>query len=369
MIRKEKLFYIVYLRAIAIILIVAGHTILWGKDAVLRSNLYLFTGGTFLFVFIAGYLFEYLSCKFNYKDYLFKKFTNVIMPYFVTLLPAAVLYAIKNPINGPFMYMPPAQTFFSTLIVGSAVNPPLWFIPMISVFFLLAPVFLFIRTKKFLWYSILILSVTYTIFAKRVPFLPPPVYETTCIAEIFKYYIILLAQNCLLFLSFYLGGMAVCEFTESRPDFFRRYLKPVLAVSAVFFIISGILYVYFTDISILKIHFSKIFMIIMLLSFFMLNEQKIKAKPELNGALNFLADYSFGIFFIHHYFINLFNGHHIYMLWQEPLISLGANTFHCFLCSIGMFAASLFGSIILLWIIKQVLKICGIKNTRKFIGV
>ena len=43
-------------------------------------------GGTALFIFISGFLFQHLSKKFEYKNYLSKKWTNVILPYlFITV--------------------------------------------------------------------------------------------------------------------------------------------------------------------------------------------------------------------------------------------------------------------------------------------
>ena len=71
--RKPNLDYIDYFRAIAILFIVAGHTLCWGHGEVERFNSLLLRGGTYFFVFIAGFLFQYLSYKFEIKTFSKKK--------------------------------------------------------------------------------------------------------------------------------------------------------------------------------------------------------------------------------------------------------------------------------------------------------
>ena len=68
MFQKEKLIFIDYFRAIAIMFIVLGHTLNCGQGDVWRTNKFFFGGGTYAFIFIAGLLFQYLSYKFEYKD-------------------------------------------------------------------------------------------------------------------------------------------------------------------------------------------------------------------------------------------------------------------------------------------------------------
>lgn len=58
--KRMILEYINYFRAFAILSIVAAHTLIWGRGVILQTNIYLFSGGTFLFVFISGFLFQYL---------------------------------------------------------------------------------------------------------------------------------------------------------------------------------------------------------------------------------------------------------------------------------------------------------------------
>ena len=92
---KKFLHYIHYFRGIAILFIVGLHACIslkWG-EAILQRKLawVLFNNGTILFVFISGYLFYHLSKdKFDYFEYLKKKFLYVIFPYLIVSVPALI---------------------------------------------------------------------------------------------------------------------------------------------------------------------------------------------------------------------------------------------------------------------------------------
>src|SRR5882762_3443553 len=85
--QKQFLNYIHYFRGIAIIFVVGGHTYLtlsWNKGT--SSQIFfdcLWQNGSVLFVFIAGFLFQHLSGKFEYKKYLKNKALNVVLPYLI----------------------------------------------------------------------------------------------------------------------------------------------------------------------------------------------------------------------------------------------------------------------------------------------
>lgn len=140
-------------RALAIICIVAGHGLCfqpdWGAQENARSALLdLFGNGTVLFVFIAGYLFHHLSGKFVYSHYLRSKFRNVVLPYLLISIPAIAL-AIRN---GSIAHYRPEwvdapwwqQAAWYYLKGGAHLNYSLWFIPMITIFFVLAPLFMWV---------------------------------------------------------------------------------------------------------------------------------------------------------------------------------------------------------------------------------
>ena len=88
--KKTKILnYINVFRGLAILLIIMGHTMQFGENNSLAHiiNCEMICGGTALFIFISGFLFEHLSYKFEYKNYLSKKWTNVVMPYLITAIP------------------------------------------------------------------------------------------------------------------------------------------------------------------------------------------------------------------------------------------------------------------------------------------
>ena len=136
-------------RAVAILFIVAGHCIYlfeWQgaerEEQVLKS---VFQNGTVLFVFVAGFLFQHLSGRFDYRKYLRSKLRNVISPYVVVSLPMILVQWLGgrgsfDPANGIELPGLAAHVAFN-LLTGFHILP-FWFIPMISVFYLLAPVLL-----------------------------------------------------------------------------------------------------------------------------------------------------------------------------------------------------------------------------------
>ena len=78
-VKKTKILnYINVFRGLAILLIVAGHTMQFGSIGSLthKISMEVFTGGTALFIFISGFLFQHLSYKYEFKNYMKKKWTN-----------------------------------------------------------------------------------------------------------------------------------------------------------------------------------------------------------------------------------------------------------------------------------------------------
>ena len=65
--KKEILNYINVFRGLAILLILAGHTLQIGaKGSIINNVSYeVWAGGTALFIFISGFLFQHLSYKFE----------------------------------------------------------------------------------------------------------------------------------------------------------------------------------------------------------------------------------------------------------------------------------------------------------------
>ncbi len=180
--------YVHNFRAVAIVVIVAGHAIVaLGRTENPRTAdflLDLLDNGTVLFVFIAGFLFEHLSRRFDYGDYLRKKLLNVIIPYLLVSIPA-VLYTVA--FTRPDLAHPEElggtsaayQAALMLLTGGFTFNYAVWFVPMITLYYLAAPLFLqFVRRPRL--YLLAVVLVPLAMLAHR-----PPEVNTPAIALYF----------------------------------------------------------------------------------------------------------------------------------------------------------------------------------------
>lgn len=174
--------YVHGFRAVAIVVIVAGHavfTLTWPATSPTRDILLdLLDGGTVLFVFVAGFLFHHLAGRFVYRDYLTKKLQYVILPYVLVSIPAIVVTLRFTDLPGRFPELagtPEAyQALWLLLKGGATFNYPLWFVPMIALFYLAAPLFmLFVRHPRL--YLVLLVLVPYSLLAHRTDELDTPV--------------------------------------------------------------------------------------------------------------------------------------------------------------------------------------------------
>ena len=224
--KKTKILnYINVFRGLAILLIIMGHTMQFGKpsDIINCINCEMICGGTALFIFISGFLFQHLSYKFEYKNYMKKKWTNVIMPYLITSIPGLFfcLYcpiAYKNSFNGLSAYIQiPLH-----LTIGRVHNIPTWFIPMIVIFFIFSFLFLKLEKKKVL-YKLLPLLFLITVFFPR----GIAEYESTLGLDYSAKYLVYVKYilcNFLHFLSLYVFGMYCSSKKEIIDKFYDKRL-------------------------------------------------------------------------------------------------------------------------------------------------
>lgn len=372
-VKRKNLDYIDYFRAIAIIFIVTGHTLVWGRSTMLEFNTLLFAGGTYFFVFIAGFLFQYLSYKFEIRTYFKKKFLNVICPYFVTLLPVAFMYAYQNLDNWVLKQASFGMRMFAVTIGGYIINGPVWFIGMIAIMFLFSPLFLASWRNKNIHITLLLSSLILCFIIPRYHSVDMFVGFNPDTSSLWKLLFCNLLYYFKMFLHFafiYLFGMEVCVLIEKYHDKIKRNLKSIFQISLFLYIFHFIaqLFVFDTRNNIQTI--SKIIEIVLILSGLMLIEDKIKNNEVLDKSLKFVAKYSFGIFFIHYYIVNYLYYHTLYTKRNsQSFLFIGKNTLACCISSIELFLVTLFGSILFLFVIKFILNKIGIKNTRVFIGV
>jgi hypothetical protein len=285
-------------RAIAILFIVAGHVIWafsWHRHPHVRDFLAdFFENGTVLFVFVSGFLFQHLSARFDYRDFLSKKFRNVVLPYLIISTPAVLYTLLRDHPSITYPQLDHTSELYQAMWLyakgGAHINYPLWFIPMISIYFLLAPAFMVIvRQPKLYW--LLVLLIPSSLLAHRPPF---PNLD--------------LAHLCVYYLSAYIMGMCCSQF--------RSQLEPFLYKSAyalaIFYLLALIAHFHWSRFhgnyevshifSLEKGLVDWIFALKLVLCFVLWGVM-LRLDKRVAPHLRFLADASFAIFFVHMYFI------------------------------------------------------------------
>lgn len=288
--------YIHSFRAVAILFIVAGHCVYlfeWesirGQERLMKS---LMQNGTVLFVFVAGFLFQHLSHKFTYGRYLKSKLLNVILPYVIVSIPMITVQALtqRGAFDPTFEHHWPtvAQNVLWSLLTGYHILP-FWFIPMIAVFYLLAPLLLWIDRDGRFYYALPVL-LTVTVF----------VHRPSDFTHIW--------HSCAYFLPVYLYGMWFSKHREAVMDWHDRWLAWLIAAVVA---VVGLEVVYLerggaigsaalfsTENGTLGTNaVQKLLLCGVLLALLR------RYGAFFDGKLKYLAEISFGIYFLHMYFI------------------------------------------------------------------
>ena len=153
-ISKTFLNYIHNFRGIAIIYIVAGHSFsvfTWQDTSItIRIVKMVISNGTVFFVFIAGFLFQHLLKSYTPKKYFFSKLTGVLVPYLLISIPAIVVFVFfqdRKTVWAGFYDDPQWLQILHFYLTGAHLAP-LWFIPMISLFYLAAPALVILDKYK-----------------------------------------------------------------------------------------------------------------------------------------------------------------------------------------------------------------------------
>lgn len=280
MAKSNYLNYIHNFRGIAIIFVVAGHILYGWEDKeetgykIINS---VFQNGTVLFIFIAGYLFQHLSARFEFKSYFRKKIENVILPYLIVSFPIIVVRIFTVPdyileIRPDFAEWSVAGKALYLLGTGAHLLP-LWFVPMIFMFYLIAPLLIYGDRSSF-FYKLLPLFVVVSLLVPRA--------ELENIPRMFIH-----------FFSVYVFGMFCSHYKNEVLEFSKKYWMPFTLLTVLFMIVSLFDMMFYDQIMYLQK---------MLLCWFFIywlwRLDHIVPKP-----VPFLADISFGIFFLHFYFV------------------------------------------------------------------
>jgi len=273
--------YIHYFRALAIFFIIAGHSIdafVWaGNESVERILRIYMSNGSVLFVFIAGYLFQHLSVKYEVGKYYIFKLKNVLAPYLLISIPAIFVFThiLERDIVWSGFYDNPIWVQIGLFYLTGKHLAPLWFIPMIAIFYIIAPL-LMKADRGTLIYFLLPVFISISCFFGRgeLPY-----------------------ENFIHFFSVYLLGMACSKYKYKLNPFISKYI--FLCISFAIVILFGALELFFMEGTMTYINYlQKITMSIFFLGLF----YKFNSALE-SGLVSVVANTSFGVFFIHSYFL------------------------------------------------------------------
>lgn len=362
--KRELLNYINVFRGLAILLIVAGHTMQFGNQGTYLNNIVfeVVSGGTALFIFISGFLFQHLSDKFEYKTYLKKKWTNVILPYIITAVPGIILcFTVPIVYGNPFEGLNPLAQIGIFLTTGRVHNIPTWYIPMICIFFLLADLFLILEKKKIL-YKLLPTLFLITFFIPRMSIEPENLVGLSYFDKYIEY-IKYVLNGFVHFISMYILGM---YFSKYKDKIDKCYSNRATLISLM--VLTSIIDIYlYHNYNIGNGTVSKILLTLIVLGYLKHYDNDIKSQPFLNKTLDFIAKYSFSVFFIHWYVFFLFNQ----TFGTEKVIPV--NNVPDFIIAMLIvtirFIAVTGVSLGIMYGLKSFLTKLNIKNTRAIIGV
>jgi surface polysaccharide O-acyltransferase-like enzyme len=270
-------------RAIAIVLIVFQHVVPaldWSKNEALgRIILGLSDESSILFVFIAGYLFQHLLVKYSFNAYFLQKLKNVLAPYLIWSVPAIVVFVVFAQREGVWTWfydMPVWQQVGLFLLSGKHVSP-YWFIPMIFLFYLVAPIFRYIDQRRQYLYLLIIPLCLLSVYIGRDGPTGP-------------------AQKAVYMLPIYMMGMWVSHYRVQFNRWMRYAWLPILLLAAWAYV--GYV-LWWTEppayAFIVKSSFA-------LLLVFVLDQLQLR----IHSVVSYIADASFGIYFVHSYLITGF---------------------------------------------------------------
>ena len=137
--RNNRVKYIDILRAIAIILVIAGHIPYADFSADFHKWVYAFHIP--LFFFVSGISLSFINySKTNFKELLSKRFHRIYLPYLVW----GILLAIPN----FSLWTIPKILYGTHKSLASVTNSSLWFLPVLFISLLIVDTIIILLTKK-----------------------------------------------------------------------------------------------------------------------------------------------------------------------------------------------------------------------------
>jgi len=285
--------HIHYFRAVAILFVVISHVFLppWihtgFRHPVFSLGFLFFTNATVLFVLISGFLFQYINDNpgFRYGALMRKKFLFIYVPMLVMSLPALLLGLFATPGVSLKKVMGAALALPAGLLVG-----PYWYIPFIMLVFAASPLIRkFIRLRGASVITVVTIAVCFFLFPRTfslwpsvVPYFVPLFVLGATMSYHYEHIQGRIARAVWLWGLFALAYMAASIVVPYAPP---RYVAKHLNVS----ILAGVQSVC-----------SGFFKVFLALFFWGL---LIKCEHWKSRFLDLFATYSFGIYFVHSYFL------------------------------------------------------------------
>ncbi len=150
--------YLNNFRGIAILLIIFAHAMSalpQPHSPLLTLLMPVFSNGTLLFVLVAGQFFVTLSEHYSYGAFIKSKCLYVVLPYLLLSFPAALIYLLGLKNTHEWMDMQwfdglnPLLAYGYLLITGAHLGP-LWFVPMILLYYFLSPLWFWLIRSNLL---------------------------------------------------------------------------------------------------------------------------------------------------------------------------------------------------------------------------
>lgn len=329
-------------RGIAIILIVGAHTapsLDWSANPVLGRVIHAIANesSTFFF-FIAGYLFQFLSGRFSYHRYLIQKLRTVILPYVILSVPALILFTVLIKRGGmwPWFYDLPVWGQVGMFLATGKHLAPLWFVPTIALFYLAAPIFLFVDRKFRVGYWLIVPLLVFSAYMGRGGQLGP-------------------LNFALYLLPVYMLGMVFCHYRVRALKLVARW-SPMLVLIAGFAIVG------------LALDWPEPphWQVLLKVPLALLGTLWLWNYGHLFGkSLDYIAEVSFGIFFIHAYFISFIKSIMFYLVTGAVYKGIGAEIIPGNLLTFVIYAGAVLAiSVGVIYVAKRVLG----SRSRMFIG-
>ncbi|MWN06478.1 acyltransferase [Gilliamella sp. Pas-s95] len=302
--KPQKIHSIHVLRGVAIIMIVFSHCLGVFKNTHLIANSYLFSflnlfafNFTTFFVLIAGFLFQHLTYKFDTRTYYLSKFKTVVCPYISVSIFCFIFFHYQYLSELPW-YSSTESSIISTItkmmLTGTQLLP-LWFMPMIIIIYLMAPL-LYFWSKKSLIVAGLIAMFWVVMFTKpdfTQPFL-----------------------NLLHYGPVYLTGMMIKQNYQTIMKLVKSNLFLVIFFFGLCFCIP-FAYRYTSHLCVEKLYYDTLQKIILfILALYFLDELNHKSNEgKCYKFFSYMANISFPIYFIHEIIVLELEQ----LLYQSPL--------------------------------------------------